>query len=92
MFNGNGTTLTKFNLPFPSSTMENSSIDRLILEELDYNMDDLRDEHQRLLIQLNYEQRAVYEKVLAAVSSGNGGFFSSMDIEVQGKPLCGSRS
>lgn len=74
-FNTNGSTLSRYNLPSPSSNPNTVSTDMLNLEELDYNIPSLLDEYTTLLRQLNPEQRAAYDEILAAVMSGNGGFF-----------------
>lgn len=64
IFNASETSVSKFNLPSLSSEARTSSVERLLLEELDYNISSLKREHETLFMQLNFEQRDVYDKVL----------------------------
>lgn len=64
LFNANGTSVTQFKLPLPASNVHSSSVDRLLMEKLDYNTNDLKSEHQSLLMQLNAEQKEAYDQVL----------------------------
>lgn len=75
LFKANGTLVTQFNLPLPTSNIYYSSVDRLLMEELEYNINYLKVEHEKLFTQLNAEQNDAYDKVLEAVVTGNDGFF-----------------
>nr|GEW06387.1 hypothetical protein [Tanacetum cinerariifolium] len=48
---------------------------RLIYDELSYNHDELRDQHQRLFVSLKKEQKQSYATVMEAVDKENGGMF-----------------
>ncbi|XVF70623.1 hypothetical protein PTKIN_Ptkin11bG0177800 [Pterospermum kingtungense] len=92
LFNASSTTLTKFNLPTPTLSSNQFSIDKLLLEELDYNRNDLQVEHENLVRELNVEQKNAYENVLKSVLINEGRFFSSTDMVEQGKHFYGRQS
>ncbi|XP_061367498.1 uncharacterized protein LOC133310564 [Gastrolobium bilobum] len=48
---------------------------RLVLDELMYDRFALEEEHKRLINSLTDEQKAVYDKIVSAVTAGNGGLF-----------------
>ncbi|XP_061350682.1 uncharacterized protein LOC133295838 [Gastrolobium bilobum] len=48
---------------------------RLVLDELMYDIFTLEEEHKRLINSLTDEQKAVYDKIVLAVTTGNGGLF-----------------
>ncbi|XP_061339398.1 uncharacterized protein LOC133286069 [Gastrolobium bilobum] len=53
----------------------NSSVNRLVMDELLHDSFSLKEEHDRLLNSLTNEQRVVYDKIISAISAGKGGFF-----------------
>ncbi|XP_024963872.1 uncharacterized protein LOC112504154, partial [Cynara cardunculus var. scolymus] len=72
----NNSTLKDFTtLPYPDNDSLESSNNRLIAEELDYNHHNLRDEFQTLVIALTNEQRGVYNEIMTAVEKEKGGLF-----------------
>ncbi|XP_061352378.1 uncharacterized protein LOC133297280 [Gastrolobium bilobum] len=48
---------------------------RLVLDELMYDIFALEEEHKRLINSLTDEQKVVYDKIVSAVTTGNGGLF-----------------
>ncbi|XP_061347785.1 uncharacterized protein LOC133293265 [Gastrolobium bilobum] len=48
---------------------------RLVLDELMYDRFVLEEEHKRLINSLTDEQKAVYDKIISAITAGNGGLF-----------------
>ncbi|XP_061341690.1 uncharacterized protein LOC133288015 [Gastrolobium bilobum] len=48
---------------------------QLVLDELMYDRFALEEEHKRLFNSLTDEQKAVYDKIVSAVTAGNGGLF-----------------
>ncbi|XP_024965811.1 uncharacterized protein LOC112506014 [Cynara cardunculus var. scolymus] len=72
----NNSTLRNFTtLPYPNNDCLESSNNRLIAEEMDYNHHNLRDEFQTLVTALTNEQRGVYNEIMTAVEKNNGGVF-----------------
>lgn len=48
---------------------------KLIIDELNYNKDELEKTHVDMLLMLTDEQRCVYDKIMESVGSDDGGFF-----------------
>ncbi|XP_057723392.1 uncharacterized protein LOC130939297 [Arachis stenosperma] len=67
-------------MPFPAidtstNILNSPGINRLICDELRYDRRQLTSEHANLVQQLTDEQRKVYEQIMAAVNSREGGVF-----------------
>ncbi|XP_063950001.1 uncharacterized protein LOC108221463 [Daucus carota subsp. sativus] len=62
-------------LPQPPNSYLHHGTNNLILEETNYNLAEMKLEHDNLLANCNLEQLSVYESVLASVASGEGGLF-----------------
>ncbi|XP_024964285.1 uncharacterized protein LOC112504569 [Cynara cardunculus var. scolymus] len=76
IFLRNNYTLKDFTtLPYPDNDSLESSNNRLIAEELDYNHHNLRDEFHTLVTALTNEQRGVYNEIMTAVEKKKGGVF-----------------
>ncbi|XP_020108369.1 uncharacterized protein LOC109724099 isoform X2 [Ananas comosus] len=75
LFNKNGSSLSHFKLPIPNRLLIEDIGNRLLREEMDYDTDVLRNEHETLYNGLNTEQLAVYRSVLASVYENKGGVF-----------------
>ncbi|XP_020094143.1 uncharacterized protein LOC109714116 [Ananas comosus] len=75
LFNKNGSSLSQFKLPIPNRLLIEDIGNRLLREEMDYDTDALRNEHETLYNGLNTEQLAVYRSVLASVYENKGGVF-----------------
>ncbi len=72
LFNKNGSSLSHYNLLVPTRLIFDSLNNRLLTEELDYNTEDLVQEHATLFSGLNNEQEIVYNAALASVYGNNG--------------------
>lgn len=69
MFSKNGSSISSFNLTSRTIPVKNECLNRLVAEELCYEMV----ESQALYCKLNDEQRDVYHEITNAVYAGNGG-------------------
>lgn len=71
-----GKSLSEFDcISFSAANTLQSSHNRLINDELQYNREILKKEHSDCLTKLTYEQRHVYDTIMNAVESNNGGMF-----------------
>lgn len=59
----------------PPDKFLNRCKNKLVLEETSYPQKEMFEEHQRLVSNLNTEQRNVYDAVLNSVEKNDGGFF-----------------
>ncbi|XP_022722232.1 ATP-dependent DNA helicase PIF4-like [Durio zibethinus] len=74
--NKNGRSLREFkSLPFPDISLINMCRNTLIMDELRYDRESLKNEHLSLYSGLNIEQKVVYTAILEAVYSDYGRFF-----------------
>jgi len=48
---------------------------KLIVDELNYNKDELEKTHDDMLLMLTDEQRCVHDKIMESVGSEDGGYF-----------------
>ena len=72
----NGKSLRKFPpMPFPTDFQEIEYYNNFLLEEMAYNNAELGSEHTKLLSSVTDENRRVYNKIIDAVSSNQGGIF-----------------
>ncbi|XP_024964349.1 uncharacterized protein LOC112504609 [Cynara cardunculus var. scolymus] len=62
-------------MPYLDNDSLESSNNRLITEELDYNIANLCDEFHQLLAALTNEQRGIYDDIITAVENNRGGVF-----------------
>ncbi|XP_071718873.1 uncharacterized protein [Rutidosis leptorrhynchoides] len=86
ILNKHGKSLSDFpDLPQPDPALLTQLDNRLIREELNYNLTELRTEHQNLYVCLNPEQLALYNQVLSAVTQQTGGLFFLYGPEGTGK-------
>ena len=60
MLHSNSTTLSYFNLLLPIGVLINDLNNRLLREELNYNVDELKEENLNLVQNLNSEQQYIY--------------------------------
>ncbi|CAN7030696.1 unnamed protein product [Brassica oleracea var. botrytis] len=71
----NGTSLSNWKkMPKPFRDVTDSQI-FLILDELSYNREELREEHDRDILKMTDEQRKIYEEIMDAVIRKRGGVF-----------------
>ncbi|CAA7054895.1 unnamed protein product [Microthlaspi erraticum] len=72
----NGSTLENFTtMPFPTNSNIPSMVNRLINDELCYDVHANATENQRLVSSLTSEQRIVYNNIVNAVVTNSGGVF-----------------
>ncbi|XP_071740091.1 uncharacterized protein [Rutidosis leptorrhynchoides] len=77
ILNKNGKSLRDIpDLPQPDPTLLTQLDNRLIREELNYNLADLQAEHQTLYASLNPEQLNIYNEMISAVTQQAGGIAS----------------
>nr|KAJ0214502.1 hypothetical protein LSAT_V11C400174020 [Lactuca sativa] len=62
-------------MPYPDFDCVSSSNNRLIAEELSYDITSLQNEFQTLIVSLTNEQRGVFDDVMAAIEDNKGGVF-----------------
>lgn len=62
----------------------------LIMDELAYDKEQLKADHDLDFAKMTDEQRKIYDEVLSAVLEKKGGVFSSMALVERGKHFCGS--
>jgi len=62
-------------MPYPNTLLLSQSNNRLLQEELDYDRILLAYEHMKLLSDLNYEQRKIYDAVIGSVTENKGGVY-----------------
>ncbi|XP_071740766.1 uncharacterized protein [Rutidosis leptorrhynchoides] len=76
ILNKNGKSLGDFlDVPQPDPDLLTQLDNRLIREELNYNLAELKNEHQTLYASLNPEQLNIYNQVILAVTQQAGGLF-----------------
>ncbi|XP_071728505.1 uncharacterized protein [Rutidosis leptorrhynchoides] len=76
LLNKNGKSLSDYpDLPQPDPSLLTQLDNRLIHEELNYNIKEMHTLHESLFNSLNPEQLAIYHQVLAAVTHNNGRLF-----------------
>ncbi|XP_071728373.1 uncharacterized protein [Rutidosis leptorrhynchoides] len=76
ILNKNGKSLADYpDLPQPDQSLLTHMDNRLIREELNYNLQEMKTLHTTLHKSLTAEQLAIYEKVIAAVTQKKGGLF-----------------
>lgn len=74
--NGIGKSLKDFpTLPFPPAKYLESHSNRLLVEELSYDTNEMKNESLMLEKNLNVEQKKIYEDVIKTVNTKSGGFF-----------------
>lgn len=76
LLNELGKTLHNFPImPFPEASYLGNMKNLLIAEEVSYNVEKMKAEHDRLYSNLNMEQQKVYDSVITSVNSKKGGSF-----------------
>ncbi|XP_048493630.1 uncharacterized protein LOC125494106 [Beta vulgaris subsp. vulgaris] len=72
----NGSTLRKFTgMPFPNDLIVSDGQNKLIMDELSYDQEQLQKEFQDLYAGMTDEQREIYNEIMSAVLRGKGGVF-----------------
>lgn len=76
ILNSNGSSLKRYShMPFPNEVIISEAHNKLIQDELCYDMTSLQHEHKTLFSSLTDEQKTVYKTIMNVVSSGEGGVF-----------------
>ncbi|CAH1441527.1 unnamed protein product [Lactuca virosa] len=72
----NNSTLKNYGkMPYPDADSVSSSNNRLITEELDYDIPNLKNEFDQLFVALTNEQRHIFVDIMDAVKHNKGGVF-----------------
>ena len=75
LLNLNSSTLKNFNLPLPTGSLIDDLNNKLLREELNYDINKLKEENLILVQNLNNEQKYIYEKIIDSVQSQNQKLF-----------------
>jgi len=76
LLQSHGTSLDEFpEMPSPDRALVPEMNNRLIHDELNYNVDDLAEEHRRLMSTMTAEQRSIYDTIMDRVEGNLPGFF-----------------
>ena len=75
LFNKNYCPFSNYNLLMPNKIMVEEINNRLLREELDYDVQKLEHEHLKLFKYPNEEQKVIYDVVLNAVTENKDGLF-----------------
>ncbi|XP_012837300.1 PREDICTED: uncharacterized protein LOC105957872 [Erythranthe guttata] len=62
-------------MPIPIGSMTNNTVNRLVLDELDYDVDAMREELKKYLSSITDEQKKVFDDIMDAVTNDRGGLF-----------------
>ncbi|XP_074300480.1 uncharacterized protein LOC141631751 [Silene latifolia] len=72
----NGSSLRKFgNMPYPDVDILATCSNRLLDDELSYDKDVLKKEHEVLTFSMTNEQKSIYRKIMFSVENGQGGVY-----------------
>ncbi|CAH1433533.1 unnamed protein product [Lactuca virosa] len=72
----NNSTLKSFkNMPYPDVESVSSSNNRLITEELDYDVPVIKNDYDRMFLALTNEQRNIFLNIMSAIQENKGGVF-----------------
>jgi len=72
----NRRSLTEFkSMPRPNAADMPTFTNKLIVDELNYNKDELAERYVDMLLMLTDEQRCVHDKIMDSVGFNNDGFF-----------------
>ncbi|XP_074297899.1 uncharacterized protein LOC141628690 [Silene latifolia] len=76
LLKSNGSTLCRLeNMPSLDDSFTAGDINQLILGELSYDKNAVKEEHVKLITSMTDEQRAVYDEIMDAVKAQRGGVF-----------------
>uniref|UniRef100_A0A6N2MB69 ATP-dependent DNA helicase n=1 Tax=Salix viminalis TaxID=40686 RepID=A0A6N2MB69_SALVM len=67
LFNASATTLRDHCLPMPDGQLLKEITNKLLREELDYDLSELRTQHSLNFASLNHRQRVIYDSIIAAI-------------------------
>lgn len=89
LFARNGSRMRDYNLPQKTVPSQQLHGNRLIQEELAYDLTGLLCESEEHISSLNSDQMHAFKAITQAVSDGKSGFFSYLDMVVLGKLIYG---
>jgi RecG-like helicase len=75
LFSKNGQEINNYNLPKRQHTKHIDNINRLIQEEMSYDINYLEEEANKLYIQLNKDQKNAFHTIVSSVLSNNPNFY-----------------
>ncbi|KAM2883182.1 hypothetical protein COP2_016053 [Malus domestica] len=75
LFTASNSSLSKHHLPQPNNLMMDRLKARSLREELNYDVNSLKQEHSLLIAQLNKEQKLVYDNVMETIDNNRSGLF-----------------
>nr|KAJ0226811.1 hypothetical protein LSAT_V11C100048490 [Lactuca sativa] len=76
----NNSTLKNFkNMPYPDVESVSSSNNRLITDELDYDIPVIKNDYDRMFLSLTNEQRNILLNIMSAIQENKGGVFFVYD-------------
>ena len=75
LLNLNSMTLTNFNLPLPTGSLINDLNNKLLQEELNYDVKELKEENLILVRNLNSKQLYIYEQILQSTTVQENNLF-----------------
>ncbi|KAH7653509.1 DNA helicase protein [Dioscorea alata] len=75
LLNKHSSSLEDNDFPRPQSLNMNNLTDRLLQEELNYNIPQLQEDHLSMFAKLNAEQLAIYTQIQGAINNNGGMFF-----------------
>ena len=74
LFNASATTLQDHSLPMPDGQLLQEIANKLLREELNYDLTELRSQHSFNFASLNYGQKVIYDLIIAAIFDKKTGF------------------
>lgn len=76
LLQSSGWSLTDFpTMPLPNISLLIESQNKLLEEELNYDIESLADEHVRLMLTMTEKQRRIYDKIMDRVNEKKHGLF-----------------
>lgn len=88
----NGVTINNYNLPQKSMQCISTKNNMLIQEELNYNVNTLEEEANKLYLQLNKEQKDAFHYIVNSVLNKEPNFLFISGHGGTGKHFCGKQS
>jgi hypothetical protein len=76
-------------MPAPDRALVPGMNNRLIHDEINYDVHDLAEEHRKLMSTMTVEQRRIYDTIMERVEVNLPGFFSYVGMAVLGKLIYG---
>jgi len=75
LLNLNSSSLTHFNLPLPTGSLIDDLNNKLLREELNYDINKLKEESTKLIQNLNQEQQFIYQQILGSLNQQKDNLF-----------------